>query len=174
MKNGKLITYDTNICTSQAKVKNLLKRDDLTADKGITLEDIAYAQCKGNSPPSPAYAKKLADGSVRMFSCIEKLEEFLEQKAAHANDMNYKFADKCKDEMQREFFDKFCGPKDAKCQKDAYQTLGIICNNPNQLSDEKILSRSLGDFETKLAFGCFLGFEEIRADEALIEALIEA
>ena len=161
-----LIDINNDSGISRNYIKNLNQRSDLNAKDGIELDDIAILTIKGYSSqkPSPAYAKKGANGDIKMFSCIEKLEDLINGKIKISLVKN----------ILPKFYDKFCGKDDIKCHdkaattfkntSDAIESIGMLklgYKYHQEEMQEKLLERTGDDFTTNLAIGCHIGFSEI-------------
>ncbi|MBY0580859.1 MAG: hypothetical protein K2P53_04170 [Rickettsiales bacterium] len=163
----KEINNDSGINTSY--VANLSQRTDLSAGDVLKLENIAYLHIKGYSSnkPSPAYAKKDKDGNIKMFSCIEKVEDLIEEKI----DLSYV------KKLQQSFVLKYCGNEDIKCinksssviekTQDSIKYMHMLNLGYKYHAEEvseKLLDKSTDDFNVNLALGCQIGFSEINGD----------
>jgi hypothetical protein len=155
-------------------VANLSKRTDLTASDVLKLENIAYLHIKGyqHNKPSPAYAKKDKDGNIKMFSCIEKLEDLIEGKI----DVSYIMS------IQQSFITKYCGNEDIICINKSSSVIEKTLDSikymhmlnlgyqyhreevSEKLLDRSEYSHSFGYFNVNLALGCQIGFSEINGD----------
>ena len=168
----KEINNDSGINTSY--VANLSQRTDLTASNVLKLENIAYLHIKGYSSnkPSPAYAKKDKDGNIKMFSCIEKLEDLIEGKIDLSNVKK----------LQQSFVLKYCGNEDVACINKSSSVIEKTLDSikymhmlnlgykyhaeevSEKLLDRSEYSHSFGYFNVNLALGCQIGFSEINGD----------
>ncbi|MBY0379801.1 MAG: hypothetical protein K2P99_05315, partial [Burkholderiales bacterium] len=164
--------YISDIKNTSIVLHNFLaefeSRRDLKFDLGIELHDIAYTIISGynnkvyTEKPSPAYAKKDKDGNIKMFSCIEKLEDLIEGKIDLSNVKK----------LQQSFVLKYCGYEDVECINKASsvieKTLDSIehMHTGHQVEEvsKKLLDRSTDDFNVNLALGCQIGFSEINGD----------
>ena len=155
-------------------VANLLKRTDLTASDVLKLENIAYLHIKGyqHNKPSPAYAKKDKDGNIKMFSCIEKLEDLIEGKI----DLSYIMS------IQQSFITKYCGNEDIICINKSSSIIEKTLDSikymhmlnlgykyhaeevSEKLLDRSEYSHSFDYFNVNLALSCQIGFSEINGD----------
>ncbi len=108
-KNNDIIKINNSLKISKKYASNLAERIDLNASDILELDNIAYLYIKRYSSdmPSPAYAKKDNAGNIKMFSCIEKLEDLIEGKI----DLSYAQS------IQENFILKYCGNEDRECTK---------------------------------------------------------
>ena len=168
----KEINNDRGINTNY--VANLSQRTDLSASDVLKLENIAYLHIKGyqHNKPSPAYAKKDKDGNIKMFSCIEKLEDLIEGKI----DLSYIMS------IQQSFITKYCGNEDIICINKSSSIIEKTLDSikymhmlnlgykyhaeevSEKLLDRSEYSHSFDYFNVNLALSCQIGFSEINGD----------
>ena len=168
----KEINNDRGINTNY--VANLSQRTDLSASDVLKLENIAYLHIKGyqHNKPSPAYAKKDKDGNIKMFSCIEKLEDLIEEKI----DLSYIMS------IQQSFITKYCGNEDIICINKSSSIIEKTLDSikymhmlnlgykyhaeevSEKLLDRSEYSHSFDYFNVNLALSCQIGFSEINGD----------
>ncbi len=168
-KNNEIIKINNGREISNSYLANLSKRADLDASDILELDNIAYLYIKGYWPdkPSPSYAKKDKDGNIKMFSCIEKLEDLIEEKI----DLSYVQS------IQENFILKYCGNEDSECIDKSLSVIEKTLDSIKYMHmlnlsyryhveevTEKLLDRVSDDFDVKLALGCHIGFSEISED----------